>query len=120
MKSPEELRPSWACALAPWGFLMLLASVILHLRLGLGRFPKPMWDDYLTSAFRVHASIVLAAGWVSALVVPLVWLAMQAFPRLRAPTAVFLRQFAVTVLGWAVFFAFAIGDPWRLVSWYLD
>jgi hypothetical protein len=54
------------------------------------------------------------------LVVPLVWLALQWFPRFRAPTAVFLSQFAVLGLAWAVFFAFAIGDPWRLVSWYLD
>jgi hypothetical protein len=120
MKPTVELRPSWACALAPWAFLILLTTVILHLRLGLGRFPKPMWDDYLTPAFRLHSSIVHASGVLSALTVPVVWLALQWFPRFRAPTPVFLRQIAVTILGWAVFFAFAIGDPWRLVSWYLD
>ncbi len=120
MKTPVELRPSWVCALSPWVFLAFLSSTILHLRLGLGRFPKPMFDDYLTPAFRMHASLTHGLGVAAFLGVPVVWLVLQAFPRLRVPTALFLRQFAVFVLGWAVFFAFAIGDPWSLVTWYLD
>ena len=120
MKTPAELRPAWACALSPWGFLVLLSTTILHLRLGLGRFPKPMFDDYLSPAFRVHAALTHGVGVAAFLGVPVVWLVLQAFPRFRAPRPIFLRQFAVFVLGWAVFFALAIGDPWSLVTWYLD
>lgn len=120
MNPPVEVRPSWACALAPWGFLVLLATTILHLRLGLGRFPEPMIEDYQTPAFRAHAALTHGLGVVAFLGAPALWLLLMAFPRFRAPAGVFARQFAVFVVGWAIFFAFAIGDPARLVTWYLD
>lgn len=120
MKPAVEARPTWACALAPLGFLVLLATTILHLRLGLGRFPEPMRDDYTAPAFRFHVALTHGLGVGVFLGVPALWLLLMAFPRFRTPPGVFARQFAVFLAGWGIFFAFAVADPARLVSWYLD
>jgi hypothetical protein len=112
---------SWLCAISPVVLLFLFITFGLHVRLGLGHWPTPMFEDYHSPAFHIHEVIlgiwlhfaVYAAG-------PL-WLLCLLIPRLR-PTwpRPLLTQLCTFSGGWLLGWALLTFDPTTFSAWFLD
>ena len=92
----------------------------LHIRLGLGHWPKPMTEDYNTVAFRIH---MWAMTWILLFTVfaagPL-WMVFLCIKALRLPWRVHLAQVLVYGLGWLLIFLAARCDPTTFTEWFRD
>ena len=112
--------PSWLCVLLPWIFLGTLAAAMVHLRLGLGHWPKPMIEDYTAMPFRIHIFATQWLGLSSAVVAPPAWAFLVCFRSMRLGFRIHRIQGIVFLSAWAVFALFVWADPWRLVTWAID
>lgn len=128
--APEPLVPaterrftqvSWFCAFSPSVLLFIFITLGIHLRLGLGHWPTPMFEDYRTPVFDFHVQILLSflsfalygAGplWLLCLLV-------RPLRPLRLHTAV--AQLVLCAMGWVSIFGFLTFDPTTFSAWCLD
>ena len=113
-------RITWASAASSATLFILSIALAAHVRLGLGHWPRPMWEDCDSVAFRMHFHAV-------------VWLAMYAMfaalpvggifvlvPRLRLSWRQHFMQIALYATGWILLAAFLISDPYQVVTWFRD
>ena len=92
----------------------------LHIRLGLGHWPKPMTENYQTVAFRIHegAFVIIMLFTVFA-AVPL-WGVLLCFRRLRLTWRAHIAQALTYGLGWLVILVAGKLDPTTFTEWFLD
>ena len=111
---------TWACALCPAALLLLLLLMALHVRLGLGHWPRPMVEGYDDFAFQLHEQLV---GWMCLFTLhwagPL-WLVMLCIPQLRLSARSHMVQCAVFFGGWVLIFLAGQLDPTSFTEWLLD
>ena len=108
------------CGSAPLTLLLLLLSLAAHIRLGLGRWPTPMVDDYPSALFRLHnhaVGIWLLFSLFGALPT---WFFCQIFPQWRSSFHQARTHFALFALGWIVIVLAARIDPTTFTPWFLD
>jgi hypothetical protein len=116
MNAPTEAKPNrlwWFFSLVPWIWLALLVSIALHLRVGLGYWPRPVLDNYTSGGFSVHFVTVALIGVFS-----LASVAPISIGLVIMRTSPF--QPLIYCLGWLCIVGFCKYDPTRFVTWLLD
>ena len=103
-------------------FVLGLAYVAmgLHLRLGLGHWPKPMIENYETLAFRIHEIAFYLLLLFTVFAAVLLWLVFLCFRRLRLSWRVHIAQALTYSLGWLVLLVVGKYDPTTFTEWFLD
>ena len=130
MSLPETETPSaarrfpsvsWLCAISPLVLLFFFITLGIHIRLGLGHWPTPMFEGYHSSAFHVHE--IIFGSWLifSVYAAGPLWLLCLLIPSLR-PTRPHprLTQFFTLIGGWLLNCAILRFDPTTLSAWFLD
>jgi hypothetical protein len=59
------------CACLPWLVVIAWGGLAAHVRLGLGHWPAPLWDQYTTVLFQWHGVLVIVLWAALLLTFPL-------------------------------------------------
>jgi hypothetical protein len=112
---------SWFCACSSIFLLGLYLLLGLHIRLRLGHWPTPMFENYSAPLFQAHFEILrlfLLATWF---VAGPVWLLCLLVRPLRPhPPRIIAWQLATFAAGWLLIFAVILFDPTTFSAWFLD
>ena len=111
---------SWACALSSAALFLLAICLAAHVRLGLGHWPRPMWEDYRTPAFDLHWIVLIGVGFFAVYGAIPFWLLCVCLRRLRCSKKAHFAQAAAYVVGWCLLAGFIALDPYHFVSWFAD
>jgi hypothetical protein len=112
---------SWLCATSPLVLLFLFITLGIHIRLGLGHWPTPMFEDYHSSAFRVHDHILGVWLIFSVYVAGPLWLLCLLIRPLRpAWPRPLVFQLVTLIGGWLLNCAVLTFDPTTFSAWFLD
>ncbi len=111
---------SWISSLSTLTLFVTALGLALHVRVGLGHWPRPMWEDYRTFAFETHF-LALQAVWLLAVyaAAPL-WAVCVLLPRLRLPVRVHAFQALFYLTGWGLVAGLIALDPFQFVTWLKD
>lgn len=124
MESGFSPRPkafwTWLPCWAPLALFMGVLSLAAHVRLGLGRWPVPMVENYHTKGYQYHEVLVFLLGLVALYIAGPLWAILVATPRLRLSPTRHLLQFAVFISGFVLIFLAAKFDPTPFTEWFLD
>lgn len=113
-------RVTWLAALSSLALFVTSAALAVHVRLGLGHWPKPMWEDYRTVGFEMHQGVLIGVALFALYVAGPLWAVFVCIPRLRQSWGTHWRQLAVYALGWCCVLAFIALDPYHIVTWWRD
>jgi hypothetical protein len=108
-------KVAWGLALGPLLLPAFLLLAALHLRLQLGHWAVPMFDDY-----DGHDAIFL---WLIVLaVIPAIpfWMSVLFTSFREVSLKQRVLQVATYALCWGFFAVYCHIDPWRYIEWYLD
>jgi hypothetical protein len=105
---------------SPWVLFVLVAAMAVHVRLGLGHWPKPMVEDYRTLAYKIHDDMIGCVFLFGIYVALPLWLIFLCFRRLRLSLAVHLLQLLVFGCGWLAIYFAGKYDPTTFSEWFLD
>jgi hypothetical protein len=108
-------RIAWGLALGPLLLPAFLLLAALHLRVQLGHWAVPMFDDY-----DGHHTVFL---WLIGLaVIPGIpfWMTIFFTSFREVPLKHRVLQVATYVFCWAFFAVYCHIDPWRYIEWYMD
>jgi len=111
---------TWLLASSSMVLFLTLVSLGLHVRLGLGHWPKPMGESYRTPAFDQHFYIVEVCALFALFIAPPLWLIFLCSQELRFQRRSFPWQAAFYLFGWIVILAAAVFDPNEFTAWLLD
>lgn len=95
-------------------------SLALHVRLGVGHWPRPMWEDYRTVGFNAHGVALQGVFLFAAFAALPLWTVCVCIPRFRLAPRTHLTQAGIFLLGWALVAGFVVLDPFQFVSWLAD
>ncbi len=112
---------SWILAASPAILVALFLTLGVHVRLGLGHWPMPMWENYDTAAYNVHE--LLFTGWLlfALFGAAPIWLGCVLLGwRTPGMRRVFAGQLLALVSGCALVVATVALDPTRFVEWFMD
>ncbi len=113
-------RMTWSSALSNLALFVTALGLAIHVRAGLGHWPKPMWEDYRTLGFEVHALALLGIGLFAVYAAVPVWALCVCLPRFRVSARTHLIQAALYLLGWGLVAGFIVLDPYQFVTWLKD
>jgi len=119
---PSRLREwlTWLCVSTPYLLLLGLVTLALHVRLGLGRWPVPIFENYVTVPYLLHEHYVYT--WLLLTVIGSLpaWGLLLSFQRGQLSLRACAKQLACYALGWGLIFLTAILDPTPFTEWFLD
>ena len=109
---------SWVGGIAPFVLFLALVAFAVHVRLGLGHWPKPMWEKYQTPLSSAHELLLAGLLNFSLFVAPALWVASTAlnYPDMKVP----LKQLICYVAGWLLIIVAGSLDPTTFTAWLLD
>ena len=113
-------RITWTSALSSLALFLTAVGLALHVRLGVGHWPGPMWEDYRTTGYDVHALAVMGIWLFTVYAAVPLWTLCICIPRLRLSAGTYLAQAALYVLGWGLVAAFIVLDPYQFITWLKD
>ena len=111
---------SWVCGLSSTALFFLGVCLAAHVRLGLGHWPRPMWEDYRTPAFDLHWQLLIGVALFAVYGAIPLWILCVAWRRLRTSRHAHIAQAAAYVIGWGLVAGFIALDPFQFVSWFAD
>lgn len=115
-----ELRVStalaWTAASFPMVSFLSLCSVAVIVRVGLGRWPTPIFENY--PSIWVDSLLVIVGLFLMSL--PLLWLIALAMIWTLSPRRIATFQTALLLAGYALFAAFWFLAPRPFIAWFLD
>jgi hypothetical protein len=114
------LVPTWLCAASSHSLLGILAGFALHVRLGLGHWPKPMWENYTTPLTDAHMMVFVVVAFVTVYVAPPLWLVLVCIPRFRGGWRIHLLQLLIYGVGWGIIGLWCLWDPFQFLQWLAD
>lgn len=117
---PRIAWPSWLCAATSPALLVAFVTMMLHVRLGVGHWPKPMWEDYSTVALKAHQLVTLWLFASSTFVAPVFGLGLLCFRATRGGWRFHVAQLALFAIGWTAVLVLWHADPFRFVTWLKD
>ena len=112
---------SWSCAFSPVTLLLVFLTFGVHVRLGLGHWPTPMFEDYHSTAFSIHEWVLIICLWFALFLAGPIWLVCLLVRSLRPawPRTV-AAQLLTCAGGWLAIFAVLTFDPTTFSAWFLD
>lgn len=112
---------NWLCALSSMILFLIVISLAVHVRLGLGHWPTPIYESYRTSAFVLHMTILERVAYFSLYFAGPLWLLSLLVVPFDPPwRGILLSQLAVTILGWLLVVGFLALDPTTFSAWLMD
>lgn len=110
---------AWVCALSPMALFLALLSFAIHVRLGLGHWPTPMFENYETPLSSFHEGAMVVLGYFCILVGPPIWLGVTVLNR-AVGSVQFKKQLIIYLAGWALILIAGVCDPTTFSEWLLD
>lgn len=122
LQSTNQKQPlwTWLCCVSPWILLFLFVALAVHVRLGLGHWPRPMWEEYHSLAFSIHQFLIWCFLALSLFAAPPSWLIFLCFRRFRLSLPVHLTQVVAFGCGWLTISLLGKYDPTTFTAWFLD
>jgi hypothetical protein len=111
---------TWVCVLAPVYLLVVYVAMAIHIRVGLGHWPKPMVEDYHSVLFQVHKWLLVGCIFFAVFAAIPVWVLLLCFRAFRITLRIHVAQLGIFVLGWLLIFLAAYFDPTTFTDWFLD
>lgn len=111
---------TWALVLSPVLLLVLFLTLAVHVRLGLGHWPKPMRENYHTAAYSSHEHIFTLFALVTVYGAVPLWLLLLFFRPFRISLRTHLIQAGIYALGWGLIAIYTAWDPGQFTEWFLD
>ena len=105
---------------SPLLLLFVFLSLAAHVRLGLGHWPPPMFENYKTTAYSQHEQVFIWVALFTVFAAIPLWLASLCIRVFRISLKTHLIQAGVYALGWALIALYALVDPGRFIEWFLD
>jgi len=119
---PSRLRDrlAWLCVSTPYLLLLALVTLAFHVRLGLGRWPVPVIENYQTASYLLHQHYVHT--WLLITVVGALpaWGLLLCFQPGQLSLRACAKQLACYAFGWGLICLTAILDPTPFTEWFLD
>ena len=121
-QTTERRRPllTWLCMISPFVLGLAYVTMGLHIRLGLGHWPKPMVENYQTLAFRIHEGAFFVVMLFTVFAAVPLWVVFLCFRRLRLSWRAHAAQALTYGLGWLVILVAGKLDPTTFTDWFLD
>jgi hypothetical protein len=116
----KQPLPTWLCMVSPFMLGLTYVTMGLHIRLGLGHWPKPMVENYQTVAFRIHEGTFLVVMLFTVFAAVPLWGVFLCFRRLRLSWRTHIAQALTYSLGWLVILVAGKYDPTTFTDWFLD
>src|SRR5262245_53795785 len=118
----ERRRPllTWLCMISPFVLGLTYVTMGLHVRLGLGHWPRPMWENYQTLPYRIHEGAFLIILLFTVFAAIPLWIVFLCIRRLRLSWRSHIAQVVVYGLGWLVILVAGKHDPTPFTEWFLD
>jgi len=123
LRAGRQLRPlllTWLPAFSSLALVLAFAGFALHIRLGLGHWPKPMVESYGTPLADFHVKSLILFGIFAVYVAGPLWLLMLCFKPLRISLPIHIRQVLLFGFGWLLLYIWVRRDPFRFIDWFLD
>lgn len=117
---PKLPAIGWLCVLSPFFLLLTFITLALHVRLGLGHWPKPNFENYETPLFEIHELILLVIGIFAIYIAFPMFTLLLIPPSFRGPFRYHARQILIFIMGWLLIIAAANLDPTTFTDWFLD
>jgi hypothetical protein len=117
---PAQAWPSWLCAATSPALFISFVTLLLHVRLGVGHWPKPMWEDYSTFALKAHELVALGLFATSTFVAPVIGVGLLCFRATRGSWQFHVAQLGLFAGGWILVLALWHADPFQFVTWLKD
>lgn len=95
-------------------------TLALHVRLGLGHWPKPMHETYETSWYIAHGWLFLSVFLFATVAAAPLWLLSFKFSKIQMPRRIRGIQLGVFGAGWVLFYVYVTIDPGSFTVWFLD
>jgi hypothetical protein len=111
---------TWALVSSPLLLLFLFLTLAVHVRVGLGHWPTPVFEDYQTMAYRLHVQAFLWVALFALYAALPLWLVSLCFRVFRISLRAHLIQAGVYAVGWVLIILYAYVDPCRFAEWFLD
>ncbi len=100
--------------------LFAVVTLAVHVRLGLGRWPTPIYESYRTSASILHMSILERTSVFAIYCAGPLWLVCLLIPMFQPSRRSIVSQVAVAGVGWLLIVGFLTLDPTTFSAWLLD
>lgn len=114
-------QAAWLFALSPIVLLLLMITLAVHMRLGLGHWPTPFYENYRTTASILHMRALQQTLDFSVYFAGPLWLVCLLVPQLRPSTLrVIKAQLTTAGAGWLLIIGFLTLDPTTFSAWLLD
>jgi hypothetical protein len=112
---------AWAFALSPFVLLLTIIAMAVHIRLGLGHWPTPIYENYQTPASLLHMRFLERTLDFSVYFAGPLWLLCLLVPQLRPSSRQVIKAQVMTAgLGWLLIIGFLTLDPTTFSAWLLD
>jgi len=98
---------------------VIFLGLALHVRVGLGHWPKPLIERYETSAYQSH-ELVLEVVANLAIFTGGIWLLAICFKKTRPAWRTLLPQIILYLAGLGIYFLFRAINPGHFFDWYLQ
>jgi hypothetical protein len=119
---PKRKLPlaTWPLVFSPVLLLLVFIALAVHVRVGLGHWPTPMFENYHTPAYRAHEQVLTWIGCFTVYAAIPLWLLMLCFRPFRISLRTHLIQVGVYALGWGLILLYGAIDPGRFLDWFFD
>lgn len=112
---------AWSFALSPIVLLLIIVTLAVHIRLGLGHWPTPVYENYRTPASVLHMQVLQKTLDFSAYFAGPLWLICLLVPQLRPSSSRIIKAQVMTAgVGWLLVIGFLTLDPMTFSAWLLD
>lgn len=99
---------------------MVLVTFALHVRIGVGHWPTPMWEDYRTPLAARHEGLIELVLIFTLFAAPAIWLISSILNFKRESDAAKIKQLFLYAAGWLLIVLAGTLDLTRFTAWLLD
>jgi hypothetical protein len=111
---------TWMLAASPYLLLLIFLTLAMHVRIGLGHWPEPIFENYHTTACILHEQLVVWVGMFTMFAAAPLWLASLFFRIFRISLKIHLMQAGAYIVGWALIILYTRIDPYKFAEWFFD
>jgi hypothetical protein len=111
---------TWMFVSSPYLLFLIFLTLAVHVRVGLGHWPTPVFENYHTMACGLHEQVVIWVAVFTIFVAIPLWLISLLFRLFRISLKTHLLQAGVYIVGWAIIILYARIDPYKFAEWFFD